>query len=129
MVKEVLISVAGVVVVAAIFAAVKYQMSKKESGEEVEKIFVDELNMGEIKVWFKDKLLSEAHKGVIFYPTKENLSKWKIKASDNNNLLIQMVYDVETDSVVSYREITFMELSEKLEALIDSSEGTLIINK
>lgn len=129
MVKKVLIGVASVIVVAAIVAAVKYQMSKKENGEEVEKIFIDELNSGEIKAWFKDKLLSETQKGVVFYPTKENTEKWKVKISDNNNLLIQMVYDINKDSIVSYREITFAELSEKLKELMDNSGGTLVIDK
>lgn len=129
MVKEVLIGVAGVIVVAAIVAVVKYQMSKKENGEEVEKIFVDELNIGEIKAWFKDKLLSEEQKGVVFYPTKENTEKWKVKIPEDENLLIQIVYDTNTDSVVSYREITFAELSEKLKELMDNNGGTLVIDK
>lgn len=129
MVKEVLIGVAGVIVVAAIVAVVKYQMSKKENGEEVEKIFVDELNIGEIKAWFKDKLLNEDQKGVVFYPTKENMEKWKVKIPDNENLLIQIVYDTNTDSVLSYREITFAELSEKLKELMDNNGGTLVIDK
>lgn len=129
MVKELLIGAAGVIVIAAIIAAIKYIKEKEESGEPIERIFIDELNIGEIKSWFKDKLLSGNQKGVVFYPTKENTEKWKVKMPDNQNLLIQIVYDMDEDNVVSYREIAFSELSEKLKELLDTNGGTLVIDK
>ena len=104
-------------------------MSKKEKDEEVERIFVDELNVGEIKAWFLGKLINENQKGVVFYPTKENTEKWKVKLPENQNQLIQIVYDVESDKVVAYREIAFAELSEKLKILLDTNGGTFVIDK
>lgn len=129
MVKEALLIAAGAITVVAIIAIVRYQMSKKESGEDVERIFVDELNIGEIKKWFVDKLTDDNKKGVIFYPTEENTEKWKVKMPENKNQLIQIVYDVDADKVVEYREIAFTELSEKLKALLDENNGTLVIDK
>lgn len=129
MVKEILLGATGVFVVAAIAAVVRYQMSKSVKGEEVEKIFVDELNVGEIKAWFTGKLENENQKGVIFYPTKENTDKWKVKMPENRNQLIQIVYDMEEDKVVAYREIAFAELSEKMKDLLEDNGGTLVIDK
>lgn len=130
MVKEVLIGAAGAIVIAAIIAAmIRYIKAKEKSGKPIERIYIDELNTGEIKAWFKDKFSNDNQKGVVFYPTKENTEKWKVKMPDNQNLLIQIVYDMDEDNVVSYREIAFSELSEKLRELLDANGGTLVIEK
>lgn len=129
MVREIFMGAAGVVVLAAVIAAIKYQMSKSENGEPIEQIFVDELTVGEIKKWFVGKIETEDHKGVVFYPTKENTEKWKVKMPENENMLIQIVYDVNMDKVVEYREIAFTELSNKVRELLDNNSGTLVIDK
>ena len=129
MIKEVLFGAAGVIAVAAIIAVIKYQMDQKENGEEIESIFVDELNIGEIKTWFADKLEAENMKGVILYPTKENTEKWKIKMPESDNMLIQIVYDEEADTVTAYSEIGFSNLSPKLKELIDANGGTVVLEK
>lgn len=129
MMKEILIGTTGVIAVAAIIAIVKYQMAKKESGEEVESIFVDELNMGEIKKWFSEKLVDENTKGVVFYPTKENTEKWNVKMPENENILIQIIFDSSKNKVVAYREIGFSVLSDKVKDLLDSNGGTIVIEK
>lgn len=128
MVKEILIGAGGVIVIAMIIAAVKYRMAHK-GDEKIEKVFVDELNMGEIKKWFADKLTSSSLKGVIFYPTKENVEKWKIKMPEQENTLIQSVYDQNKDEVVAYREIAFSEMSSKLKELLAANGGSVIIEK
>lgn len=129
MIKEVLFSAAGVIVVAAVYAVIRYRRSLQENNENVEKIFLDEVSVGEIKNWFEGKLIDENQKGVVFYPTVENASQWKIKMPEESNILMQIVYDNKTDRVVAYREITFAELSEKLKALLDGNNGTLVIEK
>lgn len=128
MVKEILIGAGGVIVIAMIIATVKYRMAHKED-EKIEKVFVDEVNMGEIKKWFVDKLTSSSLKGVIFYPTKENVEKWKIKMPEQENALIQSVYDQNKDEVVTYREIAFSEMSSKLKELLAANGGSVIIEK
>ena len=65
MVKEILIGAGGVIVVAAIIAAVRYQMLHKDDGS-IENIFVDQLNLGEIKNWFVDKITIDTQKGDVF---------------------------------------------------------------
>ena len=85
--------------------------------------------MGEIKKWFVDKLTSSSLKGVIFYPTKENVEKWKIKMPEQENALIQSVYDQNKDEVVAYREIAFSEMSSKLKELLAANGGSVIIEK
>ena len=128
MVKEILMGAGGVIVVAAIIAAVKYQMNHKDDGE-IERVFVDELNMGEIKKWFVEKMYEDSVKGLVFLPTKENVIKWKVKMPEQENVLIQLVYDEAKDKVVSYREIGYAEISEKLKDLLDSNGGTIVIDK
>lgn len=130
MLKEVILGTVGVVAVAAIvYAIVKYQKTKEENDENVERIYVDELNLGEIKSWFTDKMDSETKKGVIFYPTKENNERWKIKVSENPNQIVQIVYDTSNDNVIAYREVAFAEMSDKLKTLLNDNGGTLIIDK
>lgn len=126
MVKEILIGAGSVIVVAAIIAVTKYQMEHKDDDSNVEKIYLDEVNLGEIKSWFKDKL-SENKKGVIFYPTEENIRKWKVKMPSSKNMLIQIVFDVDADKTTDYREISFSSLSPKFKELIDENGGTIVI--
>lgn len=128
MVKEILTVAGGVIIAAAIMAAVKYRMEHKLDGD-VESVFVDELNMGEIKKWFVEKLTLDSMKGVVFYPTKENVDKWKIKMPEQDNVLIQLVYDPEGDRVIAYREIGFSEMSDKTRELLDANGGTIVIDK
>lgn len=128
MVKEILIGAGGVIVIAAIMAAAKYKMAHKEDSE-IEKVFVDELNMGEIKKWFVEKLLNDAMKGVVFLPTNENVNKWKVKMPEQDNVLIQLIYDEANDKVIAYREVGYAEISDKLKKLLDINDGTLVIEK
>ena len=128
MVKEILIGAGGVIVIAAIIAAVKYKMAHKDDGE-IESVFVDELNMGEIKKWFVEKMTNDSMKGIVFLPTKENVDKWKVKMPEQDNVLIQLIYDEANDKVVAYREIGYAEISEKVKELLDSNGGTLVIEK
>ena len=128
MVKEILIGAGGIIVIAAIIAAVKYKMAHKDDGE-IESIFVDVLNMGEIKKWFVEKMINDSMKGVVFLPTKENVSKWKVKMPEQDNVLIQLIYDEANDKVVAYREVGYAEISEKVKELLDSNGGTLVIEK
>ncbi len=128
MVKEILIGAGGVIVVAAIIAAVRYQMLHKDDGS-IENIFVDQLNLGEIKNWFVDKITIDSYKGVVFYPTRENAERWKIKIPEQENMLIQLVYDQDKDKVVAYRNIAFSEMSPKLKELLDANNGTIVIDK
>lgn len=128
MVREILIGAGGVIVVAAIIAAVRYQMAHSED-ESIESIFVDELNMGEIKKWFVDKITIDSYKGVIFYPTRENIEKWKLKMPQQENMLVQLVYDQDKDKVVAYRNIAFSGMSPKLRELLDTHEGTIVFDK
>ena len=128
MVKEILIGAGGVIVIAAILAAVKYRMAHKADGA-IERAFVDELNMGEIKKWFVEKMTNDSLKGIVFLPTKENVDKWKVKMPEQDNVLIQLIYDEANDKVVAYREIGYAEISEKVKELLDSNGGTLVIEK
>ena len=128
MVKEILIGAGGVIVVVAIIAAVKYKMAHKDDGE-IESVFVDELNMGEIKKWFVEKMTNDSLKGIVFLPTKESVDKWKVKMPEQDNVLIQLIYDEANDKVVAYREVGYAEISEKVKELLDSNGGTLVIEK
>lgn len=118
----------GAGVAAIIVAAIKVYKAKK-SGEKIESIYVDELNTGEIKKWFSDKLTKEVLKGVLLYPTPENIDKWKfdIDVSRHSNMLIQAVYDEEKDEVTDYREIIYTTLSSKLKELLDTNGGVLVV--
>lgn len=132
MLKEILL-VAGIGagVAALVFAIIKaignYKANK--DAENVVRIYVDELNTGEIKMWFVDKIQKETLKGAILYPTPENIVKWKIQtdASNQDNMLIQAVYDEEKDEIIDYREVIFGKLSSKLQELLDTNGGMLVI--
>lgn len=128
MVKEILVGASGVIVMAAIIAAVKYKMNHLDD-EKIEKIFVDELNMGEIKKWFVEKIKNDSVKGVVFLPTKENVDKWNVKMPEQDNVLIQLIYDEIKGEVIAYREVGYAEMSEKLKELLNSNGGTLVIEK
>lgn len=128
MVKEILIGAGGAIVIAAIIAAVKYKMDHKDDGK-IESVFVDELNMGEIKKWFVEKMLNDSMKGIVFLPTKVNVDKWKVKMPEQDNVLIQLIYDEANDKVIAYREVGYAEISEKVKELLDTNGGTLVIEK
>lgn len=128
MVKEFLIGTGGIIVIAAIIAAVKYKMAHKDDGK-IESVFVDVLNMGEIKKWFVEKMTNDTMKGIVFLPTKENVDKWKVKMPEQDNVLIQLIYDEANDKVIAYREVGYAEISEKVKELLDPNGGTLVIEK
>jgi len=129
MVKEILAGMAGAACITAIlYAVAKYRKSKDADELQGEKIYVDELNSGEIKSWFKDKLPGSGYKGLVFYPTKENLGKWKgIQIEEMENVLIQAVYDESQDKVAAYREISFSVLSSKLDELLKNNCGAFVV--
>ena len=130
MVKEVLIGVVGVAVGAvAIYAFVKYLKEQRDMGITPERSYSDEVNIKEIKKWFSEKINSEDEVGVLFYPTEENLKKWDLELDVADNVIIQMVYNQKENNVVSYREIAFGEMSEKLKELLDSNGGTVVLEK
>ena len=128
MVKEIVIGAGGAIIIVAIIAAVKYMMDHKNDGE-IESIFVDELNMGEIKKWFVEKMTNDSIKGIVFFPTKENVKRWKVKMPQRDNVLIQLVYDQANNQISSYREVGYAEISEKVKELLDTCDGTFIIEK
>ena len=130
MVKEVLIGVVGVAVGAvAIYAFVKYLKEQRDMGITPERSYSDEVNINEIKKWFSEKINSEDEVGVLFYPTEENLKKWDLELDVADNVIIQMVYNQKENNVVSYREIAFGDMSEKLKELLDSNGGTVVLEK
>lgn len=133
MVKEILFGVGGVVVGAAaiyaIYALVKYIKEQKDLGITPERSYSDEVNLNEIKDWFKDKIKSEDEVGVLFYPTEENLKKYELDLDVEDNIIIQMVYNQNTNQVANYREIAFGEMSAKLKELLDGNGGTLVLEK
>lgn len=131
MTKEILIVTTGAVVVAVIIAVVRYQMRHKENDSDIERIYVDEVRLGEIKNWFANKL-SDSRKGIILYPTKENIEKWQdkkfsIKIKDSKNMLIQIVYDETKEEVINYREISFSNLGSKIEKLMKENNGMIVV--
>ena len=103
-------------------------MDHKDDGE-IESVFVDELNMGEIKKWFVEKMTNDSMKGIVFLPTKENVDKWKVKMPEQDNVLIQLIYDEANDKVIAYREVGYAEISEKVKELLASNGGPLVIEK
>lgn len=130
MFKEVIIGAGGILIIATIIATIKRFMEKKDS-ECVDSIYIDELNVGEIKKWFADKVVKDTLKGLVLYPTEENITKWKLKidASQQGNMLIQVIYDESKEEIVAYREIVFSSLSPKLKELLDSNGGVFVIEK
>lgn len=129
MVKEIVAGMVGAACITAIlYAVAQYRKSKDLDELKGDKIYVDELNSGEIKSWFKDKLTGEGCKGLVFYPTKENLNKWKgIKIDEMESVLIQAVYDGNKDQIVAYREIYFSVLSSKLDELVKDNGGVFVV--
>ena len=85
--------------------------------------------MGEIKKWFVEKMINDSMKGIVFLPTKENVDKWRVKMPEQDNVLIQLIYDGTNDKVIAYREIGYAEISEKVKTLLDANGGTLVIEK
>ncbi len=128
MLKEIMVGVGGAALIAAIIVAIRSFRIKNEGGK-VESIYVDELNIGEVKKWFSDKVTKESLKGTILYPTPENIAKWKldIDASQQSNTLVRAVYDEEKDKIIAYREVIFSTLSPKLKELLDTNGGVLVI--
>lgn len=103
----------------------------KSSHDTVESIYVDNLNVGEIKNWFVDKLTKDSFKGIIISPTTDNISKWNLNIDLNSseNMLIQAVYDEKRDAIIEYREVVYSILSDKMKQLLDLNEGVLVIEK
>ncbi len=130
MFKEVLIGAAVVAIIAVVIIALrKYLKEQQDLGITPERVFFDDLNLNEIKGWFNGKIDSEDKVGVLLYPNKENLEKWKLNIDENDHMIIQMVYNKSSDEVVSYREIAFSEMSIKLKEMMDNSGGSVVIEK
>lgn len=130
MFKEVLIGAAVAAIIAAVIIALrKYLKEQQDSGISPERVFFDDLNLNEIKGWFNGKIDSADKVGVLLYPNKENLEKWKLNIEENDHMIIQMVYNKASDDVVSYREIAFTEMSSKLKEMMDNSGGSVVIEK
>ena len=131
MVKEVLITVGGLVVGATaayvIYALVKYMKKQNELGITPEKAYFDEFNLHEVKRWFSENIKSEDEVGILFYPTEENQKKYNLNLELTNNTIIQVVYNQKNDEVIKYREVTFGEMSEKLNKLMEDNGGTIVI--
>lgn len=129
MVREIMIGAASVLVVAGVIAAVKYAEKKKKENQEIERIYVDEFNLGELKSWFSERM-KEDDKGMIIIPTEENIAKMKMdKIVPSDNMVIQCVYNVNKDEIVEYREVTFSEMSDKMKKLIDENGGVIVFDK
>lgn len=134
MFKDVMICLAvgtgsAILIIAIIKAIKKYR--SQNTPETIESIYVDELNVGEIKNWFVDKLTKDSIKGIIISPTPTNISKWNlnIDLNDSGKMLIQAVYDEERDSIIEYREVAYGTMSEKMKQMLDLNEGVLVIEK
>jgi len=118
------IVVAGVV----IYALIKYKNKLQDEDIKVERMYIDDLNVIEIKKWFKEKMISNNCQGVLLYPTSNNIEKWNIKLDEKNeNMIIQVVYDKSKDIVLDYREVFFENLSENLKKLLDDNNGCIVI--
>lgn len=132
-VREILIGAGmvfvGAVAIYAIYAFVKYIQEQRELGITPERSYFDEVNINEIKQWFSEKIDSEDVVGVLFYPTEDNLKKWKLDMDVADNIIIQITYNQKSNEVVSYREIAFDKMSAKLRDLLDSNGGTVILEK
>ena len=132
-VREILIGAGmvfvGAVAIYAIYAFVKYIQEQRELGITPERSYFDEVNINEIKQWFSEKIDSEDVVGVLFYPTEDNLKKWKLDMDVADNIIIQITYNKKSNEVVSYREIAFDKMSAKLRDLLDSNGGTVILAK
>lgn len=126
--KQILIGAGGVALVIAIILAVRNYTADFGS-EKIESVYVDELNVGEIKKWFSDKITTPDVKGAILYPTPVNIAKWKlnIDPAQQGNMLIQAVYDEGKDEILNYRQVIFGTLSSKLQELLDANGGVLVI--
>lgn len=128
MIKEILIGAGGIVAVSAVVLVIKQKKEHGSMAYKTEKIYVDEANLGEIKAWFDDKMIGKTNKGLIFYPTRDNIMKWKLNVPEGGNVLIQIVFNEEQGCIVNYREVTFSNLSPKLKALLDNNGGTIVVD-
>lgn len=133
MVKDVLFWAGGITVAAvvgcAIYALSRYLKKQKESSSPVERAFLDEISVSEVKKWFSEKMTSDSEVGVLLYPTEENIEKWNLEISKNDKIIIQLVFNQETNEVVDYREIAFSTMSDQLKKLLDDNGGSVVLEK
>lgn len=120
--------IAGAVAAGAVIAVIKYKSAVKEP-QNIEKIYVDEVNLGELKSWFSGKLNEDGAKGLILRPTKENLQKFHIPLKESDHILVQAVYSVKKNEILAYREVSFSEIGNKLSTLLDADGGAFIVDK
>lgn len=125
---EKLLLVGAIGAAAAVVGLLIYKkISSEKTLYETEKIVVDELTVGEVKEWFDSKLKNTYQSGVLFVPTKENAEKWNVKISTNDKVLLQIVFDSQKDEIIAYREIMFNQMSDKMQAMLDENNGTVVI--
>lgn len=126
----VIVGAGGVIVIEVIVATVKQYLMNHNDDQEIERVFVDELNMGEIKKWFAENITGDSMVGVLLLPTKENIAKWKIKKMpSHDNVLVQLVYNEAEEQLVSYREVGYAEIGEKVKELLEANDGMIVIEK
>ena len=132
MLKEVLFFtggfLTGTISACLVISLVKYLNGKKNGEIESERVFLDVVDMNEIKQWFSENI-GENEKGVIIISNEENIKKWDLKMDVNEQMIIQFVYNSGKKEVVKYREIAFNEMSSTLNKLLEDNKGNLVVEK
>lgn len=119
--------VLGVVVLAAILAIRKYL---QEDGVKIEEGYEDVIGIGHIKEYFRDKSVSGDIKGIVIYPTTENINKYKgLKdvIKEGNNHLYLVVYDTVNEKVICCKKYGFSSISDQVKDVIDQNGGIVVL--
>jgi molecular chaperone GrpE (heat shock protein) len=104
--------------------------AKDELDDIVDRGYVDELTIGEIKAWFKENKTSDNQAGLILYKPNKNVGKvpgkiFKFIKKDilpmievDEHVIHLVVIDKDSDNIIARRELLFSEISEKTQQYI-----------
>lgn len=138
MLKELIIT-GGLVTISVLILKYLFERFEEENGKVPdtiadvadEQLYVDSVSAGDVKSWFVEKNADKKYTNILFYPTTDKIEKFGLDDfafSDDENYLVQAIFDSETDKVIVSRIIVYREISSKLAELLEKNNGAVILD-
>ena len=138
MLKELIIT-GGLVAISVLILKYLFERFEEENGKAPdtiadvadEQLYVDSVSAGDVKSWFVEKNADKKYTNILFYPTTDKIEKFGLDNfdfSDDENYLVQAIFDSETDEVIVSRIIVYREISSKLAELLEKNNGAVILD-
>ncbi|MBQ5989217.1 MAG: hypothetical protein IJL67_06955 [Oscillospiraceae bacterium] len=130
--------IGGVAIVAVAICYAAYKVLSKKSGDysEIikdvaeEQLVVDKLSGSDLTPWFKKNNPNGKLKNVLIQPNNSNLQKFHLPKNincNNENMIVQILYDEIKEKVIKIRVIEFEELTSSMAEIFNNNDGVIFI--